>query len=82
MGRQAWFVNWFCSSFLYINTKKYDYNRFNIFLKDLRTFGPSKVFPVTRFVVTSLLVTSLLCVVTPVTNSPVNSPVVCRDLQT
>ena len=22
MGRQAWFVNWFCSSFLYINTKK------------------------------------------------------------
>ena len=31
---------------------------------------------------TSLLVTSLLCVVTPVTNSPVNSPVVCCDLQT
>ena len=58
MGRQAWFVNWFCSSYLYINAKK-DYNRFYIFLKDLRIFvNPSKFFTITR-----VLVTSLLCLV-------------------
>ena len=28
--RQACFVNWFCSSYLYVNTKETDFNRFYI----------------------------------------------------
>ena len=63
--RQACFVNWFCSSYLYINTKETNFNRFYVFLNDLRIFDRSKFFLVTRFSVTSLLVTSLLCLVTP-----------------
>ena len=51
MRHQAWFVNWFCSSFLYMNAKKTDYNRFYICLKDL------KIFPITRFLVTRYFVT-------------------------
>ena len=38
-------LNWFWSSFLYINAKKNDYNRFYIFLKDLKIFDPSIFFP-------------------------------------
>ena len=55
--RQACFVNWFCCSYLYINTKEIDFNRFFTFLNDLRIFDRSKFFLVTRFSVTSLLVT-------------------------
>ena len=54
---QACFVNWFCSSYLYINTKETDFDQFYIFLNDLRIFDRSKFFLVTRFSVTSLLVT-------------------------
>ena len=55
--------------------KNNDFNRFCIFLKDLKIFDPWKFFLVTRFSTTSLLgfpllrysllVTSLLCLVTP-----------------
>ena len=55
--RQACFVNWFCSSYSYISTKETDFNRFLIFLNDLRIFDRSKFFLVTQFSVTSLLVT-------------------------
>ena len=66
--RQACFVNWFCSSYLYISTKKTDFNRFYIFLNDLRIFNRSKFFFVTRFSVTSLLVTRYF--VTLFSNTP------------
>ena len=70
MGRQDWFLNWLWSSYLYINAKKkHDYNRFYIFLKNLRIFDPSKFFAITWSLVPSLLVTYLICVVTPITNS-------------
>ena len=49
MGRQAWFLDRLWSSYLYISSKKNDYDRFYIFLKDLRIFDPSKFFLVTRF---------------------------------
>ena len=61
--RQACFVNWFCSSYWYISAKETDFNRFYIFLNDLRIFDRSKfLLPLLRY---SLLVTSLLCLVTP-----------------
>ena len=69
MGRQAWFLDRLWSSYLYINSKKNDYDRFYIFLKDLRIFDPSKFFPVTRSLVSLLLVTSLNRVVTLIANS-------------
>ena len=46
---QACFVSWFCSSSLYISTKKNGFNRFYIFLKDMRIFDPWKFYLVTRF---------------------------------
>ena len=67
MGRQALFVNWFCSSYLYINTKKTILIDSTYFKKiweflTLLTFFPLLGFPLLRY---SLLVTSLLCLVTP-----------------
>ena len=66
---QACFVNWFCSSYLYINTKETDFDQFYIFLNDLRIFDRSKFFLVTRFSVTSLLVTRYF--VTLFSNTPI-----------
>ena len=68
MGRQARFVNWFCSSYLIcITTKKtilIESTYFKTILKflTLRNFSRYSVF---RYFVTSLLVTSLLGLVTP-----------------
>ena len=67
MGRQARFVNWFCSSYLYINTQKtilIDSTYFKTIIKFLtfQNFFPLLGFPLLRY---SLLVTSLLCLVTP-----------------
>ena len=63
MGRQACCVNWFCSSYLYINTKKRFLSILHIFLS-FKNFWPF-FFPLLGFSVTSLPVTSLLCLVTP-----------------
>ena len=67
MGRQARFVNWFCSSYLYINSQKtilIDSTYFKTIIKflTLQNFLPLLGFPLLRY---SLLVTSLLCLVTP-----------------
>ena len=71
MGRQARFVNWFCSSYLYINSQKtilIDSTYFKTIIKflTLQNFLPLLGFPSLRY---SLLVTSLLCLVNPKFNS-------------
>ena len=75
---QACFVNWFCSYYLHISTKRNDFNRFYIFLKDLRIFDRSKFFLVTRFSVTSLLVTRYF--VTLFSNTPAKCSNQLNDL--
>ena len=45
MGRQACIVNWFCSSYLYMKTKKTILIDHTYLKKKLRMFNPFEMFP-------------------------------------
>ena len=70
MGRQACIVNWFCSSYLYMKTKKTILIDNTYFKKKLRMFNPSKFFLVTRFSVTTFKVLVTRYFVTLFSNTP------------